>query len=92
MIQSQSFHETMTGQTHMETPSAPSTQRVRQYRERMRAEGFHTVQFWVPDTSRPEFIAACRAQSRLIQNDAEEQRLNDWMEAVMEDTLQGEPW
>lgn len=45
-----------------------STERVRAYRERMRKKGMKLVQFWVPDTSTPEFKAEARRQSLIVSN------------------------
>ena len=39
-----------------------SSERVRAYRERMQKKGMRLVQFWVPDTSTPEFKAEARRQ------------------------------
>ncbi len=41
-----------------------SREKVRAYRERMRAKGLRLVQMWVPDTPAPETAAAATAQSR----------------------------
>jgi hypothetical protein len=38
---------------------------VRRHREKMRAQGMRLVQYWVPDTSTPEFQAQARRQSLL---------------------------
>ena len=43
-----------------------SRDKVRTHRARMRAKGMKLVQFWVPDTSSPEFKAEALRQSRLI--------------------------
>jgi Protein of unknown function (DUF3018) len=42
---------------------SPSAQRMTEYRMRLRAQGLRPVQFWLPDTRSPKFIAACREQS-----------------------------
>ena len=42
-----------------------SRQKVRAYRERMRAKGLRLVQMWVPDTRTPEFAAEAVRQSLL---------------------------
>lgn len=36
------------------------------YRTRMRAQGFRSIQLWVPDTRLPGFAAECRRQSQSI--------------------------
>lgn len=45
-----------------------SRDKVRAYRQRMRAQGLRPVQIWVPDTSSPEFAAEAHRQSLLIAN------------------------
>jgi hypothetical protein len=41
----------------------PSRDKVRSYRERMRARGLRPVQIWVPDTRTPGFAAEAHRQS-----------------------------
>lgn len=41
-------------------------------RERMRAAGLRPVQFWVPDTRLPDFVAEVRRQCRALKGDAAE--------------------
>jgi hypothetical protein len=36
------------------------------YRQRMRAASLRPVQIWVPDTRSPDFVKACRCQSRAV--------------------------
>jgi hypothetical protein len=43
-----------------------ATERMANYRRRMRAAGLKLVQIWVPDTHSPAFVKQCRAQSRAI--------------------------
>ncbi len=42
-----------------------SREKVRAYRERMRAQGLKLVQMWLPDTRTAEFAAEAHRQSRL---------------------------
>jgi hypothetical protein len=42
-----------------------SREKVRAYRERMRAKGLRLVQMWFPETRTAEFAAEARRQSRL---------------------------
>lgn len=44
----------------------PASQRVANYRARMRAAGLRPVQIWVPDTRAPDFIRTCREQSLAV--------------------------
>jgi DNA-binding LacI/PurR family transcriptional regulator len=50
------------------TSSKSSAQRVRDYRERKRKQGLKLVQFWLPDTSSPEFKAEAHRQSLAVAN------------------------
>ncbi|MGO9008125.1 MAG: antitoxin MazE family protein [Beijerinckiaceae bacterium] len=43
--------------------------RMADYRQRMRAAGLRPVQIWVPDTRSPDFVEACRRQSRAVAAD-----------------------
>lgn len=45
---------------------------VRRLRERMRAAGLQPVQFWVPDTRSPEFMAQVREQCQSLKGDLAE--------------------
>jgi hypothetical protein len=59
-----------------------SSERVRAYRERMRKKGMRLVQFWVPDTSTPEFKAEARRQSLLIANSPQEKDDQAFIDSV----------
>ena len=41
-------------------------QRVREHRERLRAQGLRPIQIWVPDVKAPEFVAEAHRQSAAI--------------------------
>jgi len=43
-----------------------SRQKVRQHRERLRAQGLRPIQVWVPDTRSRKFAAEASRQSRLV--------------------------
>ena len=62
----------------------PSTSalRVKQHRESLRAKGLRPIQFWLPDTRDPKFIAECRRQSRSLMDDPAEKEILDWMEKI----------
>ena len=49
-----------------------STGKVARHRERMRAAGLRPVQFWVPDTRSPEFVAQVRQQCQSLKGDPAE--------------------
>jgi hypothetical protein len=44
----------------------PSRIKVREYRERLRAQGLRPIQMWVPDVRAPEFRAEAHRQSAAI--------------------------
>jgi len=46
--------------------------KVTRHRERMRAAGLRPVQFWVPDTRSPEFMAQVREQCQSLKGDKAE--------------------
>jgi hypothetical protein len=54
-----------------------SKDRVRRYREAMRAQGYRTITLWIPDARRPGFAEECRRQSRLLRESAAEQKYLD---------------
>ena len=47
------------------TPSRP-TERMANYRRRMREAGLRPVQVWVPDTRNADFVEKCRRQARAV--------------------------
>ncbi len=49
-----------------------STDKVARHRERMRTAGLRPVQFWVPDTRSPEFVAQVRRQCQNLRSDPAE--------------------
>ena len=54
---------------------ATTRERVREHRERLRAQGVRPVQIWVPDVHAPEFVAEAHRQSAAIA--ASEHEAND---------------
>lgn len=54
---------------------APSRDRVRQHRQRLRQQGLRPVQIWVPDVRAPEFVTEAHRQSAAIA--ASEQEADD---------------
>ena len=40
------------------------------------------VHIWVPDTRRPGFAEECQRQSLLLQGDAPEREMTDWLQAA----------
>jgi hypothetical protein len=45
---------------------ASTRQRVREHRQRLRAQGLRPVQIWAPDVRAPEFVAKAHRQSAAI--------------------------
>lgn len=59
---------------------APSRDRVRQHRERLRQRGLRPVQIWLPDVGAPKFIAEAHRQSAAIaasEHEADDQAFVD---------------
>ena len=54
------------------TVTNPANNKLVRHRERMRAAGLRPVQFWVPDTRAPEFVAQLRLQCVKLANDPAE--------------------
>jgi len=46
--------------------SRSARDKVRQHRERLRAQGLRPVQIWVPDVRARSFVAAARKQSKAV--------------------------
>jgi hypothetical protein len=58
------------------------SQRVRKHRAGLRDAGLRPIQIWVPDTRRAGFAEECRRQSRLLQDDPQEQQTLEWLAAA----------
>ena len=56
--------------------------KVRAYRERMRARGLRTVQIWVPDTRTAEFRKEAHRQSLAVANSQHAREDQDFIDAV----------
>jgi len=55
-------------------PSKPAREKVREHRERLRAQGLRPIQIWVPDIRTPAFRQEAHRQSRAV---AEAARADD---------------
>ena len=65
---------------------ASTTERVRKSREALRAAGLRPIQIWVPDTRRPDLIAECHRQSRVVAAaDAADRELGAFTDAALAD-------
>ena len=65
--------------------AAPKSSRdkVRAYRERMRAKGLRLVQMWVPDTSSPQLVAEAHRQSVRASRNASAATRKAWAQALV---------
>lgn len=59
-----------------------SRDKVRAYRERMRAQGLRPVQIWVPDTRSPAFAAEAHRQSLAVARSEYEREDQAFVDAV----------
>ncbi len=59
-----------------------SRDKVRAYRERMRARGLRPVQIWVPDTRTAAFQSEAHRQSLAVAQSALAQQDQDFIDAV----------
>ena len=57
-------------------------EKVRNYRERMRARGLRPVQIWVPDTRTPAFRLQAHRQSAAVASSALEREDQAFIDAV----------
>ena len=54
------------------TAAKSTGNKLTRHRERMRAAGLRPVQFWVPDTRAPDFVARVRLQCQALAKDPAE--------------------
>ena len=66
------------------TPSRSSRDKVRQHRERLRAQGLRPVQLWVPDTRSAAFRAEAHRQAALVANSPGEADDQAFVDAISE--------
>ena len=63
---------------------AATRRKVREHRERLRAQGMRPIQIWVPDVHSPEFAAEARRQSLLANASPEEVEIQAFIDSVSE--------
>jgi hypothetical protein len=63
-----------------------ATERVRKYRETLRAKGLRPIQIWVPDTRKPGFAEEARHQCLALRDDPQEKKIMDWLDRVRDTT------
>jgi hypothetical protein len=60
--------------------SSSSRGKVAKYRASLRARGLRPVQLWLPDTSRPEFLARAAQEVAAINGSPDENPVMEWIE------------
>jgi hypothetical protein len=63
---------------------AANRRKVREHRQRLRAQGMRPIQIWVPDVHSPEFAAEARRQSLLANASPEEAEIQAFIDSVTE--------
>ena len=64
---------------------ATTRERVREHRERLRAQGLRPVQIWVSDVHAPEFVAEAHRQSAAIAASEHEANDQEFVDALSVD-------
>jgi Protein of unknown function (DUF3018) len=64
---------------------APLAQRVRDHRQRLRAQGLRPVQIWVPDVRAPQFAAQAHEQSVAVATSSQASDDQAFIDAVSVD-------
>ena len=67
-----------------EARRAANRRKVREHRQRLRAQGMRPIQIWVPDVYSPEFAAEARRQSLLVAQSPEEAEIQAFIDSVYE--------
>ena len=63
-------------------PSKTPSEKMHDYRARLRASGLRPVQIWVPDTHAENFVQEARRQSILVSDHNSENDALDFIEAI----------
>jgi hypothetical protein len=63
---------------------AANRRKVREHRQRLRAQGMRPIQIWVPDVHAPEFAAEALRQSLLVAQSPEEADIQAFIDSVTE--------
>ena len=66
----------------IDMPSKTPSEKMHDYRSRLRASGLRPVQIWVPDTHAENFTAEAKRQSVLVSGRANEDDALDFIETV----------
>ncbi len=76
--------EASPGASPQDARRAATRLKVREHRQRLRAQGMRPIQIWVPDVHTPEFAAEARRQSRLANESPEEPEIQAFIDSVYE--------
>ena len=76
--------EPVSGAKPQELRRAATRMKVREHRQRLRAQGMRPIQIWVPDVRSPEFSAEARRQSQLVAQSAQEPEIQALIDSVAE--------
>ena len=76
--------EVTPGASPQEVRRATTRLKVREHRQRLRAQGMRPIQIWVPDVRSPEFAAEARRQSLLVAQSPEEAEIQSLIDSVLE--------
>jgi Protein of unknown function (DUF3018) len=68
-------------------PARSSASKVRQHREKLRAQGLRPIQMWVPDVNDPKIKEQIRREARLIARSPHEKD-----DLAFVESLQSELW
>jgi hypothetical protein len=71
-------------QPSREARRAANRRKVREHRQRLRAQGMRPIQIWVPDVHAPEFAAEALRQSLLANASPEEAEIQAFIDSVTE--------
>jgi hypothetical protein len=74
----------LTEASAQETRRAANRRKVREHRQRLRAQGMRPIQIWVPDVHSPAFAAEARRQCLLANASPEEAEIQAFMDSVYE--------
>lgn len=74
----------VSGVKPQELRRAATRLKVREHRQRLRAQGMRPIQIWVPDVRSPEFSAEARRQSQLVAQSAQEPEIQALIDSLAE--------
>lgn len=72
------------GASAQEARRIANRRKVREHRQRLRAQGMRPIQIWVPDVRSPEFAAEARRQCLLANARPEEAKIQAFIDSVYE--------